>query len=271
MLVDLVMWTKNGAETLPSVLKRISEVIPDESVNNRILVDDNSTDGTCEIAESFGWQIILNKGCGISDGANTALQHVESDWFVSFEQDLLLSRNWWNRLSMYVGGVFPVISGLRVANSPDGLAKLQRYVAEKYLSKKLSGWLRSRGENTFFLGKTLDNTIYRADFLRGIGGFPLPGESFGVDTALARKIGGAGRTWLVCSDVVSLHLRGGLRDELRHQASHGKACARTRTAVFGWAVSPFVGVFLSVKTGDPVVCLYYFLLKLAYLRGNLSK
>ena len=26
--IDLVMWTKNGSKTLPSVLKRIGEVIP---------------------------------------------------------------------------------------------------------------------------------------------------------------------------------------------------------------------------------------------------
>ena len=37
--VDLVMWTYNGASTLPMVLKRIGEVIPENFVNkNRGLV-----------------------------------------------------------------------------------------------------------------------------------------------------------------------------------------------------------------------------------------
>jgi glycosyltransferase involved in cell wall biosynthesis len=92
--VDLVMWTKNGAETLSSVLGRISEVIPEEFVNMKLIVDDRSTDNTCDIAGSFGWTVVLNDGRGISDGANTALRRAKSDLFVSFEQDLLLARDW---------------------------------------------------------------------------------------------------------------------------------------------------------------------------------
>jgi len=52
--VDLVMWTKNGAETLPLVLKRISEVMPNKFINKRIIVDDGSTDNISEIARDFG-------------------------------------------------------------------------------------------------------------------------------------------------------------------------------------------------------------------------
>ena len=42
--VDLVMWTKNGSETLPLVLKRISKVVPTNFVNRQIIVDDQSVD-----------------------------------------------------------------------------------------------------------------------------------------------------------------------------------------------------------------------------------
>ena len=78
--VDLVMWTKNGARTLPAVLKRINEVVPQDFVNQKIVVDDGSSDGTHHIASSFGWQVIPNNGHGISDGANTALKEVTSDF-----------------------------------------------------------------------------------------------------------------------------------------------------------------------------------------------
>jgi len=83
------MWTKNGANTLPSVLKRINEVIPGEFVGQKIIVDDKSTDNTREIAKTFGWTVVFNEGTGISDGVNTALKHVSSEYFISFEQDLL--------------------------------------------------------------------------------------------------------------------------------------------------------------------------------------
>jgi glycosyltransferase involved in cell wall biosynthesis len=114
--VDVVMWTKNGAETLPLVLKRISEVMPSKFVNKRTIVDDRSTDDTREIAKSFGWNVIFNEGSGISDGANTALKNVTSEYFISFEQDLLLTRDWWNKIPAYLGNPkVAAASGMRFA------------------------------------------------------------------------------------------------------------------------------------------------------------
>ena len=131
--VDLVMWTKNGAETLPSVLTRISEIIPDRSVNEKIVVDDRSSDHTRKIAESFGWTVVFNEGKGISDGANTALKHVTAEYFISFEQDLLLARCWWDKIPPYLNNPkVAAASGMRFADKPVGVNRLQKYVAKKY-------------------------------------------------------------------------------------------------------------------------------------------
>jgi glycosyltransferase involved in cell wall biosynthesis len=143
--VDVVMWTKNGAQTLPFVLKRIGEVIPGRFVNEKIMVDDRSTDETRKIAESFGWTVVFNEGRGISDGANTALKHVESEWFISFEQDLLLARDWWyNILKALENSKVAVASGLRFADKPGGVRKLQLYVAKYRGEASLASWLRYR-------------------------------------------------------------------------------------------------------------------------------
>ncbi|TRO54958.1 glycosyltransferase family 2 protein, partial [Candidatus Bathyarchaeota archaeon] len=117
--IDLVMWTKNGSKTLQSVLKRIGEVIPEKIVGNRIIVDDNSSDNTRKIAESFGWQVSFNEGTGISDGANTALKRVTSEYFASFEQDLLLSREWWEKIPPLLEKPnVAAASGMRFADKP---------------------------------------------------------------------------------------------------------------------------------------------------------
>ncbi|NIW13622.1 MAG: glycosyltransferase, partial [Candidatus Thorarchaeota archaeon] len=92
-------------------------------------VDDDSVDDTREIAKSFGWQVFFNEGKGISSGANTALKHVTSDFFVSFEQDLLLAWDWWEKIPRLLKGEkVAVASGVRVPNQPEALRKLQEYI-----------------------------------------------------------------------------------------------------------------------------------------------
>ena len=81
MKVDLVMWTLNGEKTLPLVLSRINEIIPKDIVNQKLIVDDGSKDNTVAISRKFGWNVITNEGKGISDGANTALKHVQTHIF----------------------------------------------------------------------------------------------------------------------------------------------------------------------------------------------
>src|SRR4030067_1655620 len=197
--VDLVMWTKNGSETLPLTLKRIGEVIPKAVVNKRIIVDDDSSDNTRQIATALGWTVIPNKGHGISDGANTALANVNSEFFISFEQDLLLARDWWNRIPpLLENPKVAAASGIRFADKPRGIRKLQQYVAKKYRGEaNLASWLRSRQTAAFTLGKTLDNTIYKTSTIKSLGGFPMTRVNAGVDTILAYEIDQAGYEWIV--------------------------------------------------------------------------
>jgi glycosyltransferase involved in cell wall biosynthesis len=89
------MWTFNGEKTLPAVLSRINQVVPKDRVNQKFIVDDRSKDNTVAIAKQLGWNVVRNEGKGISDGANTALKHVETEYFCSFEQDIILAPQWW--------------------------------------------------------------------------------------------------------------------------------------------------------------------------------
>ena len=285
--VDLVMWTKNGSKTLGLVLRRIGEVIPDEFVNKRIIVDDQSTDNTQDIAKSFGWNITLNEGHGISDGANTALKQVESECFISFEQDLLLSRDWWKEIPPLLNQPqVAAASGMRFANKPEGVRKLQLYVAKKYRGEtELASWLRTRQMAAFTLGKTLDNTIYKTGVIRKIGGFPKMPVNAGVDSVLAYKIGQAGYYWIVNFKVQSVHLRKGLKQELQHQywyatqnyeiwrriqSETNKPPPITRNGIiYRFIISPFTGLFISYKTREPTITYIHPLIRLYYLKGLL--
>jgi glycosyltransferase involved in cell wall biosynthesis len=286
--VDLVMWTKNGAKTIALVLKRINEVVPKEFVNRRLIVDDQSTDNTREISESFGWLVVFNEGTGISDGANTALKNVECQYFVSFEQDLLLARDWWEKIPPVLENPkIAAASGMRFASQPRGVQKLQFYVAKKYRGEtKLSSWLASRRNAAFTLGSTLDNTIYRTDVIRRVGGFPNVKVNAGVDTTLAYKLKLAGYSWFVDYNVQSVHLRGGLRHELHHQYWYGtqsreiwrkvekesgqRAPISRAGILYRLAISLFTGLFIAYKMKEPSIAYVHPLIRLYYLRGYLS-
>ena len=286
--VDLVMWTKNGAATLPIILKRIAEVIPSSSVNRRIVADDRSTDDTVHIAESFGWQVVPNGGTGISDGANTALKLVTAERFVSFEQDLLLARDWWTKIPRLLENPrVAAASGMRFADKPRGVRKLQQYVAKKYRGEAyLASWLRARQMSAFTLGKTLDNTIWKTKVVRGVGSFPKIKVNAGVDTTLAYRLQAAGYHWVVDYSVQSTHLRSSLKQELQHQYWYAtqlneiwgrieKETNRpppiTKASIMSrFVTSPFTGVFVAIKTREPSIAYVHPLIRFYYLKGFLE-
>lgn len=285
---DLVMWTKNGAKTLSPVLKKINRIIPTTFVNQRIIVDDKSIDNTTEIAKANGWTVIPNEGSGISDGANTALKHVKCDYFISFEQDLLLNDNWWQKIPPLVENPqVAAASGMRFASQPLGVMRLQQYVARKYRGEaQLSSWLRGRQNAAFTLGSTLDNTIYKTKVIRSIGGFPMVKVNAGVDTTLAYRLKLAGYVWVVDYNVQSIHLRGGLRHELRHQYWYGMQSreiwkkveyeSRQRAPIsrFGifyrFVISPFTGLFVAYRMREATITYIHPLIRFYYLKGYLE-
>jgi glycosyltransferase involved in cell wall biosynthesis len=288
MKVDLVMWTKNGSNTLPSVLKRINEVVPSEFVGQKLIVDDKSVDNTREVAKVFGWTVVFNEGTGISDGANTALKHVKAERFISFEQDLLLSRDWWSKIPCYLENPqVAAASGMRFADVPGGVRKLQQYVAKKYRGEsELASWLRTRQMAAFTLGKTLDNTIYRTKIIKALGGFPKMRLNAGVDTILAYKLAQVGYHWVVNYNVQSIHLRKGLKQELRHQYWYGtqlneiwrrietetnKSPPVTRFGIiYRFFTSPFTGLFVAFKTNEPSITYIHPLIRFYYMKGLLE-
>jgi GT2 family glycosyltransferase len=263
-------------------------VIPPQNVNRRIIVDDQSTDGTLDIVKSYGWQVVPNQGTGISDGANTALKHVQCEYFVSFEQDLILSEDWWRKIPpLLENPQIGAASGMRFASQPRGVMRLQQYVARKYRGEEqLSSWLRGRQNAAFTLGSTLDNTIYKTEVIRSVGGFPLVKVNAGVDTTLAYRLKLAGYSWAVNYQVQSVHLRGGLQHELSHQYWYGTQSREiwqkvehesqqqapiSRFGIFyRFAISPFTGLFVAYKMREATIAYIHPLIKFYYLKGYLE-
>jgi len=260
--VDLVMWTKNGEAYLPRVLKQISKVIPNENVCHRIMVDDHSSDHTVDVAREFNWDVYPNPSGGVSSGANEALRHVDCDFFVSVEQDIILSRNWWNEIPKHMAD--PLIAcaqGVRVPTHP--------------ALKILAEWQRD------VLGKkpslvSIDNNIFRTKVVRSIGGFPKD-CLICTDIILMKRISAeTPYKWVIDSNVTSLHIRNELRASLEHQYKMGYLCSRTpyciheENASLGvnlriLLTSPFRALQVAFKKSCPNILWAYPLLRLYQL------
>lgn len=272
MPVDLTMWTKNGAKTLPYVLDRINSIVPSMLVNQRIVVDDGSTDQTAKIAKAYGWRVVPNCGKGVSDAANTALGLVQTEIFCSFEQDVVLSPKWLQLLKYMIVNAPSFVaasSGVRFADGPASLTTLQKYVYGNYV---MHGNVH---------GCTLDNTVWRTKALRELGGFPKLPTSSGVDSVIASKLQYCGYRWHVDYSIQSLHIRGGLLNELKHQYWYGTEHPKVGVELkrFGVvndglaksalkvAASPVMGLKIAAKTGAYGAAILYPLLRASYLWG----
>lgn len=280
MKVDLAIWTLNGGKTLPAVLGRINQAVPPNVVNQKMIIDDGSKDNTVQVAKQYGWQVLKNEGKGISDGANTALRHVQTSYFCSFEQDVFLPKDWWSKLS-------PLILNKKNVAAASG----HYFVAKNNFCYSLEQYSFSRRKVDFHggLGKVLGDTIWNTEILRSLGGFPKL-RVCGIDTVLWNLVDLEGYKWLVADDVRCLHLhQGGIRGEFKRFYFYGVGMPQTvnklssmykayrkpdvynkenRTTFFlRFAKSPVASLKITAKTRDPRVTLIYPITTFGYFLG----
>ncbi|MHA1916792.1 MAG: glycosyltransferase [Candidatus Ranarchaeia archaeon] len=236
--IDLVMWAYNGGWVLPRCLDSINKSIPESVINQKIIVDDNSTDNTREIGEKFGWTIVRNKGKGIGDGANTALSLVETEMYASFEQDIILHKDWWYRVS-------------KIIDKPKVAAAQGTRVPDKPIIREIQLYRLKHHPAT----KSIDNTLYKTDIIRDIGGYSTL-EGAAVDTHVVHKIWEKGYKWLVDPTLISNHIRKGVRAEIKTYYWYGKSGARSLSKKYPgfYNIRTFAkGVFTSFPTSFKMV------------------
>lgn len=257
MKFDLVMWTKNAGSSFPRVLGQIERVIPKECVNNKIAIDDNSLDHTKGSLLYFDWQVYSNKKGGISAGANQALGYVETDWFCSFEQDVVLHEDWFNAVTSHMEKGVGCVQGTRRSS-----LKAMRVMEEYHFQRKPTLYV------------SMDNNLFCTSVLRELGGFPDVCPVC-TDTILRHKMVDKGYQWIILDDIVSSHLRSSVRKSVSHAYKQSMSCTRTSLCSSNvgvsllrmaklFATSPVRGVDMAWKKRYAPAMVYY-----PYLRFNL--
>jgi glycosyltransferase involved in cell wall biosynthesis len=258
----------NGEKYLPITLKRIEEVIPSENVNRKILVDDHSIDNTVKIAKDFNWEVYTNPRSGIPSGANEALKHVKSEQFISIEQDVILAKNWWEKIPNYIENKEVVVAqGIRMSTN-----KILRKMDEYIYSRLRKDPLR--------FGLSMDNNIIRTKVIREIGGFPDLCPTC-MDVILMKILVSRGYKWVIDEKVISDHLRTSILGYAKHSYKLSQRCAGTKYCsdvdipLMGgfrlFLTSPFRGTIMAIKKRCWQLAFVYPLIRYYKLKGQLAR
>jgi glycosyltransferase involved in cell wall biosynthesis len=261
-IVDLCMWTKNGARYLPTVLKRIHQVIPEKVVHRKILVDDSSQDLTREIAKDFGWTVYDNPEGFVSGGTREALKHVDCEFFASFEQDLILAKDWWQKIPPHMDDLNVLTAqGIRVFTN----RTLRCFNDYKYANDRKQ------------LGGSIDNNIFRTSLLRELGGFPN-NDKISVDGELRDIMRMTKYKWVIDETAVSYHIRESVFQTARHEyrqyipTTRDRFVGVTRRKLLkGAATAPLRLTRIALKEQCPQIYLAYPYLSLMNLKSFMHR
>lgn len=220
--IDIIMWTLNGEKTLSKCLSSIDQGIPKKCINQKIMVDGNSTDNTREIGEKFGWNVIPAKKRGIPYQANQALDAVETEFFASFEQDLQLNPSWYSKMKLHFENPnVAAAQGVRFCVNPT-LNSIEKYAV------KTQGGVRS-----------LDNNIYRTAIIKKLRfNEQCP---YAASAELYNKIKKQNYTWVLDRTVASQHLKTSVHEFARKARRDAKKCRYLHQTV---GFNRFVKMFL---------------------------
>ncbi len=133
----------------------------------------------------------MNHGKGLNDNTRTAVELVTAPFFLSFEHDILLARNWWQVMSKYMDNPkVAVAQGVRVSTNP----------AFRVLDNL-------GNQRTDFPHETLDNNIGRTEIVKRLGY---------NEVATPPKLAAEGLQWVVDKNAVSDHIRPDSWDNIIH-------------------------------------------------------
>lgn len=187
------MWTLNSARTLDKSLSSIAEAIPENRICHKIMVDGGSKDNTVELGIRFGWEV-LRSDSGIWRQANYALNRVDSEFYTSFEHDILLANNWLPRVEDAVARQnVAVAQGIRLFTGSGTLAAMDRWNFEHHT---ISAPYAS-----------LDNNLCKTEVIRLVGGYAPPTGPAGTDSLLLAAVHRHGYEWVIDKGCVSGHIR----------------------------------------------------------------
>ncbi len=103
-IFDVVIPTKNSVKTFSSCIRGL---LRSDIPINRIIVVDNSTDATPEVAQKFGCEIIRSE-VNYSQALRVGAKRAETDYILILDSDVVVNKDFYSKLESYLGRFFIV-------------------------------------------------------------------------------------------------------------------------------------------------------------------
>ncbi|WP_069807894.1 glycosyltransferase family 2 protein [Vulcanisaeta thermophila] len=213
MKIDVVMPTYNSLKRIKlfdTVLLAIKKYIP---LNNLIIVDRYSNDGTIEkVKEVFPNAIIIRTEANLAYARHIGIRHVETEWFAFIDDDAIILPHWFKVLSKFIkhrnvgaieGGVIPppAPKTLLVEPSAEQYPLILKY---KITDIQVSDVIR-RGLLFLARGFTI-NTLIRREAVKDWK--PDPRLEAWDDYSLTQHVLAKGYLWIVVDIPLCIHVGG---------------------------------------------------------------
>jgi len=172
--VCVLVPTLNEAETIGEVIDGFRS----RGYENVLVVDGNSTDGTCEIARDHGVRVMQQSGSGKGQAVREAIQHVDAEYVLMLDGDgTYRPEDADTMLEPLVNGEYEHVIGDRFADMEEGaMSRLNR------TGNAMFNWVFRH-----IHGKNFEDILsgYRAFTRESVENFYLDADGFGVETEMA--------------------------------------------------------------------------------------
>jgi len=174
--ISVVVCTYNRSHVLPSCLESLADQSLGKSCYEVIIVDNNSTDGTCEIAHAFTtkhphFRMVQEKQQGLSHARNLGYHESRGEFVAYIDDDAKADKDWARRIIQAFENVSPHPSAVGGKISPYYLSEKPDWFLDTYE-------LRTWGETQGFLqmprgpyGFSGSNMAFPKKILEKYGGF----------------------------------------------------------------------------------------------------
>lgn len=228
--VSVIVPVRNGAASLPPLLRSLESQSLARERFEVIVVDNDSSDGTADVARAHGATVVHEPIANRSRARNRGVAAAAAALYAFTDADCVAHPEWLERL-LQCRDLAPLVAGevrLRVSDSPNAI---ERFEALWRFGQE--GWVRQHG------WAATANLLVRAEAFDAVDGFDPSWRHIGEDADFCLRASAAGYGLDYCADAIVDHeaeseLRPFLRRLFLHGYSANQAFYRSGAGFRAW-------------------------------------